>query len=154
MNPFYFLVFLLTVTATCPVQAAILGDSVSFVEIFTTREQKVRSKSHTNFISQDQGIELQIYLLDGIQEFDSVLSKQLPTEFKQAKHNALQRLQQIDVKLMEAMQQTAIGLTRAMQYGLNRYPAVVFDGKAVVNGVTDLETALKIYRKWLSESQQ
>ena len=30
-----------------------------------------------------------------------------------------------------------------MQYGIDRYPAVVFDGEAVVYGVTDLTVALE-----------
>lgn len=67
---------------------------------------------------------------------------------------ALQRLQHLDAKLMAAMQQAAIGLTKAMQYSIDRYPAIVLDSKAVVFGMTDLASALAYYRRWLSRSQQ
>ena len=153
MHSFYFLASLLTAIATCPVQAATHGDSVPIVEIFTIREQKARSGSQVEAENPAQGIELNVYKLDGIQQFETVLSKELPTDFNQAKQIALQRLQHLDAKARSALQQTAIGLTKAMQYGLDRYPAIVFDGKAVVLGVTNLESALDYYRQWLSESQ-
>jgi len=34
---------------------------------------------------------------------------------------------------------------------VDRYPAIVFDGQAVVYGVTDVETALAHYQKWRQE---
>ncbi|MCG8026005.1 MAG: TIGR03757 family integrating conjugative element protein [Candidatus Thiodiazotropha endolucinida] len=153
MNPFYFLVSLLIVIAICPVEAATPGDSVPIVEVFTTKEQRVRSDSHVKFLNPDQGIDLQVYHLDGIQQFESALSKQLSNDFKKAKQTALQRLQQLDEKLMESMQQAAVGLTKAMQYGLDRYPAIVFDSQTVVFGITDLEQALRLYRQWQEASQ-
>ena len=35
-----------------------------------------------------------------------------------------------------------------MQYGVDRYPAIVFNGEAVVYGLTDLSNALDHYRTW------
>ena len=49
---------------------------------------------------------------------------------------------------MAAVQNAAVGLAKAMQYGIDRYPAIVFDGKAVVYGLTDLNSALDHYRTW------
>jgi integrating conjugative element protein (TIGR03757 family) len=46
------------------------------------------------------------------------------------------------------MQQAAIGLAKAVQYGVDRYPAMVFDGGAVIYGVTDIHQALLRYRQW------
>jgi integrating conjugative element protein (TIGR03757 family) len=46
------------------------------------------------------------------------------------------------------MQRSSIGLAKAMQYGINRYPAIVFDGQAVVYGVTDLNAARAHYQTW------
>ncbi len=153
MNPFNFLATFLTVITICPVLAETPSDSVSFVEVFTTREQNVRFESLAETLNLDQGIDLQAYLLDNIQQIESVLSKELPTGFKQAKQFALQRLQHLDEKLMESLQQTAIGLSKAMQYGLDRYSAIVFDRQAVVFGITDLEQALRLYRQWQEASQ-
>ena len=38
-----------------------------------------------------------------------------------------------------------------LQYGIDRYPAVVFDGRVVVYGVTDLVEALDRYEAWEQE---
>jgi integrating conjugative element protein (TIGR03757 family) len=46
------------------------------------------------------------------------------------------------------MHAAATALAKAMQVGVDRYPAVVFDGEAVVYGVTDLTFALEQYRAW------
>jgi integrating conjugative element protein (TIGR03757 family) len=40
------------------------------------------------------------------------------------------------------------GLVQAMQYGIDRYPAIVFDGKAVVYGITDVRAATQRYQQW------
>ncbi|MCP4040978.1 MAG: DUF1525 domain-containing protein, partial [Gammaproteobacteria bacterium] len=37
---------------------------------------------------------------------------------------------------------------KAMQYGVDRIPAIVFDGKVVVYGMTNLKAALDHYRTW------
>ncbi len=49
---------------------------------------------------------------------------------------------------MEAAQRAALGLLKAAEYGIDRYPAIVFDGYAVVYGVTDIGEALRQYRVW------
>jgi len=46
------------------------------------------------------------------------------------------------------MDAAATALAKAMQYSIDRYPAVVFDGEIVVYGVTDLTVALEQYRVW------
>ena len=93
-------------------------------------------------------IELQIYQLDGIQRFEAKLSSNLPTDPNRSKQIAVQRIQQLDEQTMAAVQNAAVGLAKAMQYGIDRYPAIVFDGKAVVYGLTDLNSALDHYRTW------
>jgi integrating conjugative element protein (TIGR03757 family) len=61
---------------------------------------------------------------------------------------ALQRIQHLDAQIRSRMQSSAQGLAKAMQYGIDRYPAVVFDGQAVVYGVTDLQAAIGHYQTW------
>lgn len=99
-------------------------------------------------------IHLQIYALDGIRRFETELSKYLPVDLKHAKQIALEHIQQLDANAMAAMQQAAIGLVKALQYGIDYYPSIVFDGKAVVYGVIDLESALGLYRQWFSELER
>ena len=36
------------------------------------------------------------------------------------------------------MQRAAMGLAKAMQYGIDQYPAIVFDGDLAIYGVTDI----------------
>ena len=45
------------------------------------------------------------------------------------------------------------GLVQALQYGINRYPAIVFEGQAVVYGVTDIETGLRLYDHWMEQNR-
>ena len=46
------------------------------------------------------------------------------------------------------VENAAKGLVQAMQYGIDRYPAIVFDGKAVVYGITDVRAATQRYQQW------
>ena len=41
-----------------------------------------------------------------------------------------------------------------MQYGIDRYPAIVFDGQAVVYGLTDIYAAYQLYQRWQAESAE
>jgi len=40
-----------------------------------------------------------------------------------------------------------------MQYGIDRYPAIVFGGEVVVYGLTDPNAALVYYQKWQAENR-
>jgi integrating conjugative element protein (TIGR03757 family) len=42
-----------------------------------------------------------------------------------------------------------LGLLKAKQYRLEKYPAVVIDGKAIIYGVKSVEKAVTEYKKWL-----
>ncbi|MEA3275692.1 MAG: DUF1525 domain-containing protein, partial [Pseudomonadota bacterium] len=42
----------------------------------------------------------------------------------------------------------------AAEYGIDRYPAIVLDGQAVVYGVTDVGEALRHYRMWQGRAPQ
>ena len=52
---------------------------------------------------------------------------------------------------MAPAKNAAFGLAKAVQYGVDRYPAIVFEGRAVVYGVTDLVEALNRYEAWQRE---
>ncbi|MCP3662898.1 MAG: DUF1525 domain-containing protein, partial [Gammaproteobacteria bacterium] len=98
------------------------------VEIFTTTDWEFQWESAAGAKEADQNIEVQIYELDGIQRSELQLSSNLPTDPKQSKHIALQRIQQLDESATSAIQNAAVGLAKATQYGIDRYPAIVFDG--------------------------
>jgi integrating conjugative element protein (TIGR03757 family) len=91
------------------------------------------------------------YAVDGIDRFQSALSEGLSTDHKVAKAEALRRVQQLDEVRLAPAKNAAVGLAKAVQYGVDRYPAIVFDEQVVVYGVTDLVEALDHYEDWQAE---
>jgi integrating conjugative element protein (TIGR03757 family) len=97
-----------------------------------------------------QGIEVKTYNLDDGKRWTTKLATGLPPNQEQAKAEIERRFNQqgtaaVQNQIMQAFQARIAG----MQYGLSRYPAIVFDrGRAVVYGVTDLNRAFELYREW------
>jgi integrating conjugative element protein (TIGR03757 family) len=73
--------------------------------------------------------DLQIYNLDGIQRVEAKLSEGLTSDLEQSKRVVLQRFQQLQEEDRAQMQRAAMDLAKALQYGVDRYPAIVFEGK-------------------------
>ena len=118
------------------------------VEIFTTTQWPVAAQGSSSRQPGCRESELHVYELDCIRRIETELSKGLAADPEQSKHIVLQRIQQLDEPARAQMKSTAEGLAKAMQYGIDRYPAIVFDGQAVVYGVTDLTVALAHYQTW------
>ena len=91
------------------------------------------------------------HTVDGLERFESGLSEGLAQDPEAAKAEALRRVQQLDDARMVQAKNAAVGLAKAVQYGVDRYPAIVFDGRAVIYGVTDLVEALGHYDAWQRE---
>lgn len=127
---------------------AVSPGSAVRMEVFTTTDCEVAGLSVTKINEQTEDIDLQVYHLNMIQLVEAELSSNLPTDPHQAKQIALQRFQQLDGQSTSAVQNTAVGLAKAMQYDIDRYPAIVFDGRVVVYGLTDLRYALDHYQAW------
>ena len=89
-----------------------------------------------------------VYYIDRIDRLQQELSKELPADPVTAKQTALHRFQRMDNKLSHELKNAANGLVQAVQYGIDRYPAIVFDGNAVVYGITDVRAATQRYRQW------
>ncbi len=118
------------------------------IEVFTTTDTQVTGTPSLVTSPDRPEIEVLSYELDGIQQSETQLSSNLPTDPNQSKQIALQRIQQLDEQATTAIQNAAVGLAKAMQYGIDRNPAIVFNGQVVVYGVTDLKVALGHYRIW------
>jgi integrating conjugative element protein (TIGR03757 family) len=93
-----------------------------------------------------------VYLIDRIYKLQEELSIDLPADPESAKTLALQRFQRMNTQLSRELENAAKGLVQAMQYGIDRYPAIVFDGQAVVYGLTDIRAATQLYQRWQAES--
>jgi len=148
----HYLLILVSILAPVGATDTALADTSIRVEVFTTTDLQFvepvegEEGAHRN-------INLQVYTLDGIQLVEEELSRNLTADPVQSKQILLQRIQDIDEQTMVRMQHSANGIARAMQYGIDRYPAIVFDGQFVVYGVTDLKTALSQYQSWLAENK-
>ena len=114
------------------------------VEVFTSSE-------HAPVVAAEvpsHDVHLKVYRLDGLQQLETTLSAQLPNDPAAAQRVALQRIGLLDRDDRDTLRRAAVGLAKAQQYGLKRYPAIVFDGAVVVYGTTDVEVALSRYRLW------
>ena len=116
------------------------------IETFTTVDQPIRAIE--TVVAEHPGIAIHVHKLDAIRGLEEKLSQDLPADPDQAKHLALMRLQQMSKGARSQLQHAATSLATAVQYGLEKYPAIVFDGELIVYGLTDLSTALMHYRRW------
>ena len=89
-----------------------------------------------------------IRAIDGVATLATWLSTDLPHDPDLAKRLALQRLRAITVSQRDTVQDSVDALVLARRHGVRRYPAVLFDTRAVVYGVTDLAEAYARYLKW------
>lgn len=87
----------------------------------------------------------QVYYLDGIAELEAALSNYLPPNEQQARAITEDRMHRLGPGVQQQLRQTGTGLARALEMKLQRVPAIVFDGKYVVYGVTDVDGARRIY---------
>lgn len=124
------------------------------VEVFTITESPITSVSAFDQQPVSKEIELCVYEIDGIRHIEAKLSNELTNNPEQAKRITLDRIQHMDDQSKTKMQMAAKGLAKAMQYGVDRYPAIVFDGQVVVYGVTDVQSALAHYRVWRREGKR
>ena len=124
------------------------------VEVFTTADAHIAGEAGINSQVLRGEKELHVYELDGIRRTEAKLSEGLPADPEQSKRVVLQRFQQLSEEDRTRIQRAAMGLAKATQYGVDRYPAIVFDGQAVVYGVTDVQIALAHYRIWWREGKR
>lgn len=122
------------------------GDAL-VIEVFTTSEQPVVGAEQERL----RIATITTYAVDGLERFELGLSEGLPADPDAAKAEALRRIQHLDDARLVPAKNAAFGLATAVQYGVDRYPAIVFDGRAVVYGVTDLIDALGRFETWQRE---
>ena len=133
---------ILSIVLTGMLCEPVLADEPSIaIEVFTSSMNPVANGT--------DGIT--VYCIDRIDRIQQELSKDLPANPEAAKQTALRRFQRMDNKLSHELENASNGLVQAMQYGIIRYPAIVFDGNAVVYGITDVRATIQRYRQWQTE---
>ncbi|MGH2708686.1 MAG: TIGR03757 family integrating conjugative element protein [Actinomycetota bacterium] len=109
------------------------------LEVFTTARTPIATASTPAVL---------VYNLDLPARIEGELSRRLPQDREAAAQLASGELQGAWRKSAETLTHAYQGLLKARQYGLQKLPAMVFDGQAVVYGVIDLEQALGDYQRW------
>ena len=128
------------------VNGVVSANDQPLVEVFTASDVPINPDHQVD--------RLQVYEIDVIRQFEKEISRGLSEDVNTAKHQAIERVTQLDEKQKQQVQRSSIGLIKAMQYGIARYPAIVFDGEAVLYGVTDLTEAIHRYRQWREAAEQ
>lgn len=121
------------------------------VDVFTTEMLPIESVDEV--VDSHPGLAIRVHLLDAIERLEDQLSRGLSTHPEQAKRQALERLRRLPTENRAQLESTARGLALAMELGIDRYPAVVFNRQLVVYGVTDLSRAISHYRTWQSKDE-
>lgn len=129
-----FLVLALVLASSQSAQA----DEVPRIEVFVTEE--FLPLTHTRGTT--------VYVIDGLARMEAGLSRNLPGDPQAAREAVHARLGRMEAGLAQQLENAAQGLARAMHYGIDRYPAIVFDGQAVVYGILDVDAARQRWRQW------
>ena len=124
-----------------------------FIEVFTTSQYPIQENTARRAPYDTHGQYIR-YDIDRISLLEQELSRGLPADPARAKQRVLQRFQSMDSTLSQQLEQAGKGLAQAMRYGIDRMPAVVFDGQAVIYGVTDIDEALVRYHRWREEADR
>ena len=121
------------------------------IEVFTTAAMPLANHPLPAG-SRAENSAVNVTIIDSIHQLQVALSKHLPAKPEMAKRQALKYISAIGSTQHKHLKKTASGLAKALHYGIDRYPAIVFDGRVVVYGITDLRLALKHYHQWLEAS--
>ena len=92
-----------------------------------------------------------VYVVDAMRQHMARLSSGLPRNPAEAQQVARARLQALTPQDKEVLHAASTALVRAAEYRIAKAPAIVFDGRAVLYGITDIEQARAIYRGWLAK---
>ena len=120
--------------------------SATRMDIFITADQPIERLDV--FVLRHPDIAFRVHTLDAIESLEDELSRDLPADPRSAKRLALARLKQLSKDTRAQLQHSATSIAAALHYGIEQYPAIVFDAEFVVYGLTDPFRALQHYRRW------
>ena len=136
---------ILAASFTCVAAQGMLPDSI---EVFLSAQAPVATEV------SGLGVPVTVYDLDAPARAEAQFSQGLPADPDAAMAEAKRRLADISRTEQDRIKSAFAGLLKALQYGLDRYPAIVFDeGRAVVYGA-GLQEALEHYRNWRARQAQ
>ena len=117
-----------------------------FIEVITSDAYPVSGIKSV----QRHGYLVNVYNLDDGKRLVAEIGKHLPKNQDAAKKALEKRFKKMgDAAIKQQFMQAYHGVILSTQYGLTRYPAVVFEqGQSVIYGVTNLDQAVNLYRLW------
>ena len=99
-------------------------------------------------VLQKPGLTVTLYDLSAPKHIEQELSAGLSTNPEAAAKLASQFIQANQEALAQRLMMAYQSHTKAMDYGLTHYPALVFNGQAIIYGVTDVLDGLNLYQTW------
>jgi integrating conjugative element protein (TIGR03757 family) len=143
-------IFLFSIMAIAFVGSAIAQPHFpsNIVVVKNSQTQLIQSESIEQFL-QSNAVDLRVYGIDAVGQFESDISKLLPGDESKARQVLEEYINRIgrDVFEQEAIRAYQ-GIMAVVRYELEKYPAIVFDDESVIYGVTDLGEALNRYDAW------
>lgn len=135
--------------------ASIAAQPPSQIDVFTDAAHPIENVAAVKQALGEKAT-VRTFHIDAQARLNETLSKNLPADRDKAKAIALERIQALNhTRLRQALTESFDGLMLAQRYGIDRYPAIVFDGgKRVVYGVVDLREALRLYRQSATRREQ
>jgi integrating conjugative element protein (TIGR03757 family) len=91
-----------------------------------------------------------VYVVDAMHQYMAQLSVGLSRTPAEAAKVAKARVDALTPEQKNALRFASTARIRAAEYGITKTPAIVFDGRAVLYGITDVEQARLRYRNWLA----
>jgi len=95
------------------------------------------------------GLTVTLYDLSAPKHIEQELSAGLSTNPEAAAKVASRFIQANQETLAQRLMMAYQSHTKAMDYGLTHYPALVFNGQAIIYGVIDVLDGLNHYQTWL-----
>jgi integrating conjugative element protein (TIGR03757 family) len=112
------------------------------VEVFANSAMHITPESPAGLPYQ-----LKVYRLDALQGMEATLNQQLPRTEAQARAWLAANQARIRRQFQPIAVAAAEGMTRMMDYRLNRIPAIVINRQVAVYGVTDVNRAIELARQ-------
>jgi integrating conjugative element protein (TIGR03757 family) len=133
------------------------GDADIFLEpviVVTSNQRPVSTMQMDSTTAGGLKPEFQILNLDSVENIEQRLSDGLPIDPDQARAMVNERIARIGRARLESdIRAVYLPLGTLMANDLDRFPAIIFERKAVVFGVTDLDKAIKLYLNWVKDQQ-
>ena len=131
---------LLVCLAWFAVSAIVPAEAAEVIEAFVQGGAQLLHVAEAERI----GAEVHIHDLDAVAALQTRMSQRLPADKAQAE-KLIPKL--MTPSVLDAIARAWVGPIKAQAYGIDRYPALVFDGHAIVYGELDVLRALQQYRQ-------